>query len=67
MPKIEQVTVTLPGQVERELSRRRRVELRKSLQNPHPESTALAEVGFQEWSTGFPAEDATDILDLGAG
>ena len=52
--------------VEQELNRRRRVELRKSLQNPHAESTGLAEVGFQEWSTGLPAEDATD-LDFSSG
>jgi len=53
--------------VRRELERRRRVELRRSLENPHPESTELAEQGFEEWSRGLPEEDAEALVDMSAG
>ena len=36
--------------VRHELDRRRREELRRSLENPHPESADLAEQGFAEWA-----------------
>lgn len=53
--------------VRHELDRRRRDELRRSLQNPHPESAELAEQGFAEWSSGLPAEDAKALVDSSAG
>jgi Arc/MetJ-type ribon-helix-helix transcriptional regulator len=53
--------------VRRELDRRRRDELRPSLENPHPESTELAEQGLEEWSRGLPDEDAEALVDGSAG
>jgi Arc/MetJ-type ribon-helix-helix transcriptional regulator len=46
-----------------ELDRRRREELHRSLQNPHPESAELAEQGFGEWARGLPEEDTEALLD----
>ena len=48
--------------VRRELDRRRRAELRRSLQNPHFESVELAERGLDEWSRGLPEEDAEKLV-----
>ena len=86
MANVERVTVTLSGDlvreidrreknrskfvaeaVRRELDRRRRAELHRSLQNRHPESAQLAEQGFEEWARGLPEEDAESLLDSGAG
>lgn len=53
--------------VRRELDRRRRAELRRSLQNPHPESAELAEQGIAEWSRGLPEEDAEALVDASVG
>ena len=53
--------------VRRELDRRRRAELQRSLQNPHPESVELAEQGLEEWTRGLPAEDAEALVDSNAG
>ncbi len=53
--------------VRRELDRRRRAELRQSLQNPHPESAQLAEQGLEEWAGGLPAEDVEALVDNNAG
>jgi len=53
--------------VRRELDRRRLAELRLSLQNPHPESAELAELGFEEWAQGLPDEDAEALVDSSAG
>jgi len=53
--------------VRRELEYRCREDLRRSLQNPHPESTDLAEAGFAEWSRGLPAEDVEGLVDHSAG
>ena len=53
--------------VRRELDRRRREELRLSLQNPHPESVVLAEQGLEEWSRTLPDEDVESLLDSSAG
>lgn len=49
--------------VRRELDRLRREELTRSLQNPHPESTELAEQGLEEWSRSLPEEDVEALLD----
>ncbi len=51
--------------VRRELERRRREELLRSLRHPHPESQELAELGFDEWSARLPEED--DLVDPEAG
>jgi hypothetical protein len=86
MNAVERVTVTLPGElvrdidrqegnrskfvteaVRRELERRRRAELRRSLRNPHPESLELADQGLEEWSRGLPQEDTEALLDADVG
>jgi hypothetical protein len=53
--------------VRNELDRRRRDELRRSLDNPHPESTDLAERELEEWTRGLPEEDAAALVDRNAG
>ena len=53
--------------VRNELDRRRRVELRRSLQNPHPESGELARQGLEEWTRGLPEEDTEALVDSNAG
>jgi hypothetical protein len=53
--------------VRRELDRRRRAQLRRSLRNPHPDTAELAERGFGEWTRGLPKEDAAALLDARAG
>ena len=86
MPNVERVTVTLPGElvremdrrernrsrfvadaVRRELDRRRRDELRRSLAHPHPESTEGVDSSFKEWLSGLPDEDAEALVDQQAG
>jgi Arc/MetJ-type ribon-helix-helix transcriptional regulator len=86
MPGVERVTVTLPGDlvkdidrreknrskfvaeaVRRELDRCRRADLRRSLDNPHPESAALAEQGIEEWARALPDEDASTLINPKAG
>ncbi len=51
----------------KELQRRRRKELQRSLRNPHRESAQLAEVGFDEWAQSLPDEAASELVDLKAG
>ena len=53
--------------VRRELGRRRREQLGRSLQNPHPDSADLAEQGLEEWSRSLPAEDVAALVDSSAG
>ncbi len=53
--------------VRREIDRRRRAELRRSLENPHPDTPELAEQGFEEWACGLPEEDAEALVISGAG
>jgi Arc/MetJ-type ribon-helix-helix transcriptional regulator len=53
--------------VRRELDRRRRLELQRSLQSPHTETALLAEQGLEEWSRGLPVEDHGALLDSKAG
>lgn len=43
--------------VERELARRRREGLLRSLASPHPEAGELAEAGLAEWGASLPADD----------
>ena len=51
----------------RELERRRRDLLARSLRSPHPESAELAEAGFGEWASSLPEEDAAGLVDPRAG
>ena len=53
--------------VRHELDRRRRAELRRSLQNPHPESADLAGQGLEEWTRGLPEEDTDALVNSNAG
>lgn len=52
--------------VERELSRRRREGLLRSLQSPHPEAAELAEAGLADWSASLPTDDDS-LVDMSAG
>ena len=51
--------------VEHELQRRRREALLQSVANPHPETTALADVGTGDWVADLPEEN--DLVDLSCG
>ena len=53
--------------VRRELDRRRRAEFRLSLDNPHPESADMAELGFDDWAGSLPVEAADSLVDMTAG
>ena len=48
--------------VRNELDRRRRAELRRSLQNPHSESAQLADQGLEEWARSLPDEDTAGLV-----
>lgn len=52
--------------VERELVRRRREGLLRSLASPHPEAAELSEVGIGEWGARLPADDE-GLVDASAG
>jgi post-segregation antitoxin (ccd killing protein) len=52
--------------VARELERLRQQELRRSLDNPHADSEAVAESGFSEWAD-LPDAGDQELLDTGAG
>jgi hypothetical protein len=49
-----------------ELKRRRRQELRRSLEHPHPDSLATASLGLQTWAESLPTNDV-DLLDPALG
>ena len=51
----------------RELERRRRELLERSLRSPHPETAELADAGFAGWAASLPEEDAAGLVDLRAG
>ncbi len=53
--------------VRHELERRRREELRRSIENPHPETIEMAEAGLADWAAGLPDEDAVGLVDPKAG
>ena len=53
--------------VKRELERRRRAELRRSLQSPHAESEEFTESGFDEWARSLPEQDACTLVDPSSG
>lgn len=48
--------------VRHELKRRRRQELLRSLEEPHPECITTVSLGLKSWSQGLPAGD-DDLLD----
>ena len=50
-----------------ELDRCRCVEMQRSLQSPHPESTDLAEVGLGEGAWNLPVKDTEALLGNSAG
>ena len=52
--------------IRRELARRGLHALRVH-RNPHAEGPELAEIGFDEWASSLPAEDAADLIDGSAG
>ncbi len=52
--------------VKRELARRNRRELRRSLGDPHPETRGLAETDLSGWANGLPRGD-TDLVDPARG
>ena len=51
--------------VEHELTRRRRDALLQSVQNPHPETTELVDVGLSDWVSDLPADET--LVDASAG
>ncbi len=53
--------------VRREVTRRRREELRRSLAHPHPETHELADAGLDDWGRGTKPGDSSELLDSGAG
>lgn len=53
--------------IRRELARRGLPALRASIEDPHAEGPELAEIGFDEWASSLPAEDAADLIDGSAG
>jgi hypothetical protein len=55
------------GAVREEVERRRREELKRSLEAPHEQAEELAEAGFDDWASRLPAEDATGLVDLEGG
>ncbi|MBI2389008.1 MAG: hypothetical protein HYV09_05260 [Deltaproteobacteria bacterium] len=52
--------------VERELARRRRAGLLRSIANPHTEAEELASVGLSDWASGLPSDDE-GLVDESAG
>lgn len=53
--------------VRRELKRRRRAELHRSLRDPRPESRDLAELGLRAWASKLHQEDCAGLVDAKAG
>ena len=53
--------------VRKEIDRRRREEFQQSLQNPHPESVALADEVLEERFYSLPDEDTESLVDSSMG
>lgn len=51
--------------VRREVHRRRREELRRSLAKPHVETSELADAGLEEWGARLDTAEDSDLLDTG--
>lgn len=52
--------------VQKELERRRKEELRRSLRTPHQDGNDIAEAGFTEWAEGLPEGDE-NLVDIRSG
>ncbi len=53
--------------IRHELERRRREDLRRSIEHPHQDSADFADAGFDAWAGSLPEEDAGNLVDLDAG
>ena len=53
--------------VRRELQRRRREELRRSLAHPHAETSELADAGLDEWQKTVVRGEGPELLDVRRG
>jgi hypothetical protein len=53
--------------VRRELDRRKRQGLLRSMATPHSESRDLADWSFDDWADRLPAEDPAGLVDSSAG
>lgn len=53
--------------VRREVQRRRREEVRRSLASPHTESSELADAGLEEWGARGRRGDSAELLVPGEG
>lgn len=53
--------------VRREVQRRRREQLLRSLAAPHPESLEWAAEGLEAWSRELPEEEPSGLVDPAAG
>ena len=51
--------------VRRELARRRRDALMQSVNNPHPETAELIDVGLADWTSDLPADE--ELVDPAGG
>jgi len=51
--------------VEHELTQRRRDALLQSVQNPHPETTDLVDIGLSDWVSDLPGDET--LVDANAG
>jgi len=51
--------------VEHELAQRRRDALRQSVQDPHPETTGLFDMGLSEWIAELPSDET--LVDASVG
>ncbi len=51
--------------VERELTQRRQDALLQSVQNPHPETTELVDMGLSDWVADLPGDET--LVDVDAG
>ena len=49
--------------VRREVERRRREDLRRSLRNPHGEVRETADLGYRAWAKALPEEDVSTLVD----
>ena len=56
----------IAGAVRRELARRRREALLQSLGNPHPETTAVADISVADWTSDLLNDDES-LVDPGGG
>ena len=52
--------------VRREVTRRRREELRRSLSRPHAETQEIADAGLDDWGSGSKLADSSELLDARA-